>query len=328
MNRSYALYVGEMQESYLGFSVVIPVYNEEGNILELYRRLTSTIEKLCLEEGYSKDRYEIIFVDDGSTDNSWRLIKQLHENDIRVKGISFSRNFGHHIAITAGLDHCTGEAVILMDGDLQDSPEEIIKLYQKFKEGYDIVYAIREKRADSLFKKMTSWIFLRMIKRISNVEIDLGSGIFRIMSRRCVSGMRSMREKSRFLTGLMNWLGYPKTGVKTERHERYAGKSKYTLYKLFKLAWHGVTSFSYFPLQLSTFFGFTAAFLSFLYGIYLILRKIIYGIPLLGYTSIMVSLFFIGGIILLVLGVIGEYIGRIYEEVQGRPLYLIKEDLR
>jgi glycosyltransferase involved in cell wall biosynthesis len=166
-----------------------------------------------------------------------------------------------------------------------------------------------------------------MLKRISNVDIDLESGIFRIVSKRCVEGMRTLKEKSRFLTGLMNWLGYPKVGVLTERHERRAGKSKYTLYRLMRLSWHGITSFSFFPLQLSSYFGFIVASLSFMFGVYLVVKKIVYGIPLLGYTSIMVSLFFLGGIILLVLGVIGEYVGRIYEEVQGRPLYLIKEKL-
>jgi polyisoprenyl-phosphate glycosyltransferase len=194
-------------------------------------------------------------------------------------------------------------------------------------EGFDIVYAIREKRPDPLLKKITSWMFLRVLRGMANVDIDLESGIFRIMSRRCVQGMKSMREKSRFLTGLMNWLGYAKAGVATERHDRYAGSSKYTLFKLIKLAWHGITSFSHYPLQLSTYFGFTAAFLSFVYSIYLIMRKLFFDIPVPGYTSIMVSLFFLGGIILLVLGIIGEYIARIYEEVQNRPLYLVREDL-
>jgi dolichol-phosphate mannosyltransferase len=300
------------------FSVVIPIYNEEENIPELYRRLTSVMEKL--------GTYEIIMVDDGSNDESWELIKEFHEKDPRVKGISFSRNFGHHIAITAGLDHAQGEAVILMDGDLQDPPEEIPKLYEKFKEGYEVVYGIRKKREDSAFKKITSSMFLRMLKKISDVEINLESGIFRIMSKRCVEGMRSIREKSRFLIGLMSWVGFFQTGVEIERHKRHAGKSKYTLFKLFKLAWHGVTSFSYMPLQAATYFGFGVSAISFLMGIYMLYRKLFLGIPILGYASIIVSLFFLGGVILLVLGVIGEYIGRIYTEVQDRPLYVIKEE--
>jgi len=309
------------------FSVVIPIYNEEGNLQELYCRLTAVLDNLCNEEGFPPLSYEIILVDDGSADNSWQLIKEFHKKDPQVKGISFSRNFGHHIAITAGLDHARGKAVVLMDGDLQDPPEEIPKLYEKFKDGYDIVFAIREKRDDTLFKRFSSWLFVRTLKRISNVEIDLDSGIFRIISSRSVLGMRRFREKSRFLTGMMNWLGYSRIGVPTIRHERYAGRSKYTLFKLLRLAWHGITAFSYFPLQLSIYLGFSVSFISFMAGIYMIYRKLMYDIPLMGYTSIIVSLFFIGGIILLVLGVIGEYIGRIYEEVQNRPLYLIKDEL-
>jgi dolichol-phosphate mannosyltransferase len=271
--------------------------------------------------------YEIIMVDDGSTDSSWQLIKEFHENDSRVKGISFSRNFGHHIAITAGLDYARGKAVILMDGDLQDPPEEIPKLYEKFKEGYDIVYAIREKRADPIFKKITSRLFLSMLRKISNVDVNLQSGIFRIISKRCAENMKSLREKSRFIIGLMSWIGFSQAGVEIERHKRYAGRSTYTLFKLFKLAWHGVTSFSYIPLQLATYFGFGVAAISFLLGIYILYRKLFLGIPLLGYASIIVSLFFLGGVILFILGIIGEYIGRIYTEAQNRPLYVIKMEI-
>ncbi len=316
-----------MQNSSPEFSIVIPIYNEEENIAELYRRLTIVIENLCTEEGRSKDSYEIIMVDDGSTDRSWQYIKALRIKDQRVKGISFSRNFGHHIAITAGLDYANGKAVILMDGDLQDPPEEIPRLYEKFKEGYDIVYAIREKRADPIFKKISSRLFLGMLRKISNVDVNLQSGIFRIISKRCAENMKILREKSRFIIGLMSWVGFSQAGVEIERHKRYAGRSKYTLFKLFKLAWHGVTSFSYIPLQLATYCGFGVAAISFLIGIYMLYRKLFLDIPLLGYASIIVSLFFLGGVILFVLGVIGEYIGRIYTEVQNRPLYVIKEEI-
>jgi len=303
----------------MDFSVIIPIYNEEVSIPELYRRLTDVMASL--------GEYEIIMVDDGSTDRSWYLIKELHKKDPRVKGISFSRNFGHHIAITAGLDYAKAEAVVLMDGDLQDPPEEIPNLYDKFKEGYDMVYAIREKRDDPLFKKVTSWIFLRLLRMISNVDIDLYGGIFRILSKRCIDNMRNLKEKSRFMVGLMNWIGFSKAGVKIERHRRYAGKSKYTLFKLFKLAWHGVTSFSYIPLEIASYLGFSVSLISFLIGVYMLYKKLFFGIPILGYASIIVSLFFLGGVILLVLGVIGEYVGRIYAEVQNRPLYIIKEEI-
>ncbi|GBD99334.1 hypothetical protein BMS3Abin07_01369 [bacterium BMS3Abin07] len=310
------------------FSIVIPIYNEEENIPELYRRLTAVMKKLCEDEGMEKESYEIILVDDGSTDRSWLLIKGLHEKDQKIKGIRFSRNFGHHIAITAGLDHAEGNAVILMDGDLQDPPEEIPKLYEKFIEGYDLVYAEREKRDDPLLRKIISWIYLRVLKIITNLEINLESGIFRIMSKRTVENLRRLREKSRFLLGLMGWVGLPQAKVKIERHKRYSGSSKYTLFKLFKLAWHGVTSFSYVPLQLATYLGFLVAVMSFLLGLFMLYRKLFLGIPILGYASIIVSLFFLGGVILLVLGVIGEYIGRIYTEVQNRPLYVIQEEIR
>lgn len=334
-------------------SVVIPIYNEEENIPELYRRLTDVMARLFSGQneagkilttqsnpenvGTNKlaeindasqpvgQNYEIIMVDDGSVDSSWELIKELHQNDSRVKGLSFSRNFGHHIAVTAGLDYAKGQAVILMDGDLQDPPEEIPTLYNKYREGYDVVYAIRGEREDPIFKKVTSWIFTRILKRISQVDINLRSGIFRILSKRCVENLRNLRERSRFIVGLISWVGYPQTGVKTQRHKRYSGTSKYSLFKLFKLAWHGVTSFSYIPLQLATYFGFSVAAISFLLGIYMLFRKFFLGIPILGYASIIVSLFFLGGVILLILGVIGEYIGRIYTEVQNRPLYVIKE---
>jgi dolichol-phosphate mannosyltransferase len=309
------------------FTIIIPIFNEEENLPELYLRLSSVMEGLCSREGYPHDSFEILMVDDGSKDSSWRLIKGLHEKDPRVKGISFSRNFGHHIAITAGLDNARGEAVVLMDGDLQDPPEEIPKLYEKFREGYDVVYAIRGRREDPVQKKMTSWIFLRVLKKISNVDINLQAGIFRIVSRRCVENMRRLREESRFLTGLMNWVGFPQTGVEIERSRRYAGKTKYSAFKLVKLAWHGMTSFSYIPLQLASYFGFGVAAISFLMGLYMIYRKLFLGIPILGYASIVVSLFFLGGVILLVLGVIGEYIGRIYTEVQDRPLYVVKEEI-
>jgi glycosyltransferase involved in cell wall biosynthesis len=335
-------------------SIVIPIYNEDENIPELYKRLTDVMARLFSGQSETgkvmatecgkhslqsktfaemadaiqplEENYEIIMVDDGSIDHSWELIQELHQSDPRVKGLSFSRNFGHHIAITAGLDHAKGRAVILMDGDLQDPPEEIPKLYRKFKEGYDVVYAIRGEREDPVFKRATSWIFLRFLKKISQVEINLQSGIFRILSKRCVENMSGLREKSRLIVGLINWIGYPQTGVITERDQRYGGKSKYSLFKLFKLAWHGVTSFSYIPLQVATYFGFSVAAISFLMGIYMLCRKMFLGVPILGYASIIVSLFFLGGVILLVLGVIGEYIGRIYTEVQNRPLYVIKEE--
>ncbi|MFN3740965.1 MAG: glycosyltransferase family 2 protein [Thermodesulfovibrionales bacterium] len=301
------------------FSVVIPIFNEEENIPELYGRLTAVMEKL--------GSYEIIMVDDGSKDKSWELIKELHNKDKRVKGISFSRNFGHHIAITTGLDHARGEAVILMDGDLQDPPEEISRLYQKFKEGYDIVYGIRKVRHDLFLKRLTSSIFWWILRKFSGVNMPAGQTMLRILSKRVVDVLREMREYARFVHGMMAWTGFNVTTVYVQHNPRYRGRSKYNIPRLFKLAFHAVTSFSTVPLRLATYTGLASSFVSFLTGLYFIYRKIFFSIPILGYASIIVSIFFVGGIQLLVLGILGEYLGRTYQEVQRRPLYIVKEFL-
>lgn len=299
------------------FSVVIPIYNEEENIPELYRRLTSVMEKL--------GTYEIIMVDDGSNDESWKLIKEFHEKDSRVKGLSFSRNFGHHIAITAGLDHAQGEAVILMDGDLQDPPEEIPKLYEKFKEGYDLIYGIRQKRQDPFFKKLTSFLFWSILRRFSGVDMPKGQTMLRILSRRLVDVLKEMREYARFIHGMMAWTGFNVAQIEVEHSPRIKGRSKYNIPRLFKLAFHAVTSFSTVPLRLAIYTGIFSSFMSLLVGLYFIYKKIFYNIPVLGYASIIVSIFFVGGIQLLMLGILGEYLGRTYQEVQKRPLYILKE---
>ena len=307
------------------FSVVSPIYNESENLLELYSRLTVVLENLCNVEGFPPLSYEIILVDDGSTDSSWQVIKALHEKDSRVKGISFSRNFGHHIAITAGLDYAKGEAVILMDGDLQDPPEEIPKLLREFEKGNDLVYGIRHERQDSVLKKLTSYLFWWILRRFSGVNIPQGQTMLRIMSRRLVEVLKEMREHARFIHGMMAWTGFKVATIEVQHRPRMKGKSKYNIPKMFKLAFHAVTSFSTVPLRLATYLGFLSAFTSILVGGYFIYRKIFYNIPVLGYASIIVSIFFIGGIQLLVLGIFGEYLGRTYQEVQKRPLYISKE---
>lgn len=301
------------------FSVVIPVYNEEENIPELYRRLTAVMERL--------GSYEIIMVDDGSKDKSWELIKELHNKDGRVKGISFSRNFGHHLALTAGVDYARGEAVILMDGDLQDPPEEILKLYDKFKEGYDLLYGIRKERRDPVLKKISSSLFWWILNKFTDVRMPAGQTMLRILSRRLVDVLKNMREFSRFIHGMMAWTGFKVETVEIEHAPRLRGKSKYNLIKLFKLAFHAITSFSIVPLRLATYLGLISSFVSLMIGLYFIFRKIFFNIPVLGYASIIVSIFFVGGIQLLVLGIFGEYLGRTYQEVQKRPLYIIREML-
>ena len=309
------------------FSVVIPICNEQENIPELCRRLTGVMESLCAVVNLPGDRYEIIMVDDGSRDASWERIREYHDRDSRVKGLSFSRNFGHHIAITAGIDSARGNAVILMDGDLQDPPEEIPVLFEKYREGYDIVYGIRRHREDPLLKKMSSSVFWWILRRFSGVDIPQGQTMLRILSRRLIESMKGMREHARFIHGMMAWAGF-RTATVTVRHEpRTKGKSKYNIPKMFRLAFHAVTSFSTVPLRLATYLGFLSALASFLIGMYFVYKRIFYGIPVLGYASIIVSIFFVGGIQLLVLGIFGEYLGRTYQEVQARPLYLIQESL-
>jgi glycosyltransferase involved in cell wall biosynthesis len=317
-----------MQDSdNIEFSVVVPICNEEENIHELYRRLTSVMESLC--EGMDKpaDCYEIIMVDDGSKDNSWRIIEEIRAGDGRVKGISFSRNFGHHIAITAGIDYAKGRAVVLLDGDLQDPPEEIPRLFEKFREGYDLVYGIRQERKDPFFKKLTSYLFWWILRKFSGVDIPQGQTMLRILSGRLVGVLKEMREHARFVHGMMAWAGFKTTTLEVKHEPRVKGKSKYNVQKMFKLAFHAVTSFSTVPLRLATYTGFASSLISFIAGVYFLYKKIAYGIPVLGYASIIISIFFVGGIQLLVLGIFGEYLGRTYQEIQKRPLYIVRESL-
>lgn len=310
------------------FTIIIPIYNEEENIPELYSRLSSVMEGLCSGEGHPPDSFELLMVDDGSKDRSWYLIKGLHEKDPRVKGISFSRNFGHHIAVTAGLDHAKGESVILMDGDLQDPPEEIPKLYAKYQEGYDLVYGIRQERKDPLLKKATSFLFWWILRRFSGVDMPKSQTMLRILSRRVVNVLRDMREYARFIHGMMAWTGFNVITVEVEHSERMKGKSKYNIPRLFKLAFHAITSFSTVPLRLAIYTGLLSSFISLVIGLYIIYLKIFYNIPVLGYASIIISIFFIGGIQLLMLGIFGEYLGRTYQEVQRRPLYILREHIQ
>jgi len=308
-------------------SVVIPIYNEEENIPELHTRLSPVLEKLCTDSGQPRDCYEIILVDDGSRDRSWNLIRELHERDKRVKGVTFSRNFGHHIALTAGLDHALGSVIVLMDGDLQDPPEEIPRMYELFRTGYDLVYGIRQARNDSLFKKLTSNIFWWILRRFSGVAIPEGQTMLRIMSRRLVDALKQMRERARFVHGMMAWVGFNVATVEIKHASRTKGKSKYNVPRMFALAFHAITSFSTVPLRLATYAGLLCSCVSMFIGFYFIYQKIFHDIPVLGYASIIVSIFFVGGVQLLILGLFGEYLGRTYQEAQKRPLYITKETL-
>jgi glycosyltransferase involved in cell wall biosynthesis len=299
------------------FSVVIPLYNEEENIRELFARLSSVMEKM--------GTFEIILVDDGSRDGSWRLIRELHERDKRVKGISFSRNFGHHIAITAGLDHAAGKAVILMDGDLQDPPEEIPKLWERLRSGYDLVYGIRKEKKDSLTKRFTSWCFWWLINRLSGIAIPRNQTLLRIFDRKVLEALNGMRERARFIHGMIAWTGFRIFLQEVEHSPRARGVSKYNVIKLFRLAFNAITSFSTFPLRLATYLGLFSSGVGLFYAFYFLYKKIFLGIPVLGYASIIVAVLLVGGVQLLMLGIMGEYLGRVYHEVQARPIYIVRE---
>ncbi|MDA8241046.1 MAG: glycosyltransferase family 2 protein [Nitrospiraceae bacterium] len=314
-------------EDMLIFSVVIPICNEEENIPELSSRLTAVMEKLCAEEGNARDGYEIVMVDDGSRDRSWELIKGLHARDSRIKGIRFSRNFGHHIALTAGLDSSEGRTVVLMDGDLQDPPEEIPKLYAKYREGFELVYGIRRERKDPLSKRATSSLFWWMLRRFTGVQMPAGQTMLRVLDRSVVDALNGMREFARFVHGMMAWTGFRTATVEIEHAARKKGTSKYNIPRLFKLAFHAITSFSTVPLRLAIYLGLMSSLFSLLIGGYFLYKRLFYNIPVLGYASIIVSIFFVGGIQLLMLGIFGEYLGRTYQEVQRRPLYIVRERL-
>ncbi len=300
-------------------SVVIPVFNEEQILPILYQRLSEVL-------GAYGEAYEIVFVNDGSRDGSLASLKRLHTDDSHVKVVSLSRNFGHQTAITCGLDQATGAAVIVMDADLQDPPEVLPQLLDKWREGYDVVYAVRDKReGESAFKLGTAAVFYRLLRAMTQVDIPLDTGDFRLMSRRAVDALQSARERSRFVRGLVSWVGYRQTGVTYTRKERMAGETKYPLRKMLKFALDGLTAFSFAPLQVATYLGVSISVLSFLYAVYAIILRLFTTQTVPGWTSLMVAVLFLGGVQLVALGIIGEYLGRVYEEVKQRPLYLLDE---
>jgi len=308
-------------------SVVIPVHNEEENIPELCSQLIEVLENLCGRERFIGNRFEIIIVDDGSSDGSWNLIQKFHAKDNRIKGLRFSRNFGHHFAITAGLDFAKGTCVIFMDGDLQDRPEEIVRLYDRFKQGYDLVYGIRNNRKDNPIKKVLAHMFWWCINKVSDIEMPVNQTMLRILSRRMADSLKEMKEYSRFIHGMMAWTGFKTTQIEVEHRARLKGTSKYNLKNQIRLALHAITSFSIMPLRLATLLGLATSLVSFMVGTSFILKKLIYGFPVSGWASIMVSVFFMGGIQLLMLGTFGEYLGKIYKQSQQRPLYILREVL-
>ena len=299
-------------------SVVIPAYNEAGNIKVIAQKIADQLGKL-----YS---YEIIFVDDGSADSTLEEIKEVAKKDGSVKYISFSRNFGHQRALKAGLDHAGGDCVISMDADLQHPPELITGLIRKWNEGYDIVYTVRRDIQDiGFFKKITSKIFYKLINKISDVDIPLGSADFRLLDKKVVNELRKFKENGLFIRGLVSWLGYNQIGIEYDIQSRHSGSSKYTLRMMISFAVQGITSFSIVPLRISVMVGFFISFCTFLYTIYALFTKFYFKTALPGWTSILISVLFLGGIQLIFLGLIGEYLGKMFIQTKNRPNYVIKE---
>jgi dolichol-phosphate mannosyltransferase len=303
---------------------VVPLYNEEGNVEPLLERITNIAERL--PDGPS---YEIVLVNDGSSDGTLRVIREQMRRHEHVVLVNLSRNFGHQLAATAGLDTCRGDAVVLMDGDLQDPPELIAQFLEKWRAGYDVVYAVRRSRkGESAFKLFTARAFYRIIKRLTNVSIPVDTGDFRLMSRRVVDALKRSRERHRFLRGMVSWAGYNQTGIEYDRDERHSGTTKYPLRKMLKFAIDGITSFSDVPLRFASWLGFIVSSAAFIYAVIIILFKAFhFGTPeyARGWASTMVVILFLGGVQLIGIGILGEYLGRIYDEVKGRPLYLIAE---
>lgn len=300
-------------------SIVAPCWNEEETLPELYRRIAEVMEQL-------QECWELVLINDGSTDNTTQVMQQLHENDPRIHYVEFARNFGHQIAVTAGMDFAQGQVVVLIDADLQDPPELILRMIDKWREGYHVVYAVRsERKGESWFKLFTAQLFYRLIYRITDVNIPLDTGDFRLMDRQVVDQMKAMKEHHRFIRGLTSWVGFKQTGVEYVREERFAGETKYPLRKMIKLAITAITGFSIFPLQLATFIGFATAIISAIFIIFVIIARLSGYQTFEGQATTLVMVLFLGSIQLISLGIIGEYLGRIYDEVRGRPLYVVNK---
>ncbi len=298
-------------------SLIVPVYNESSNLDLFYERVLKVLKPLNLS-------YEILFIDDGSKDDSLEKLLEIRGRDSNVKVVQFSRNFGKEIAVSAGLDLAEGKAAIPIDADLQDPPELIPSLLDKWKEGYDVVYAKRTKRmGESWLKRWTASLFYRLIAKMTNIDIPEDAGDYRLLSRAAVEQLKRLRERHRFMKGLFTWVGFKQTAVFFERDPRYSGKTKWNYWKLWNFAIEGITSFSYIPLQAASYLGLLVSVFAFFYGVFIIVFKLLHGIAVPGYASLMAAVLFLGGIQLLTLGILGEYIGRIYDEVKQRPLYVI-----
>jgi glycosyltransferase involved in cell wall biosynthesis len=302
-------------------SVVVPVFNEQDVLGEFHRRLSAVLDRLALDA-------EVVYVNDGSSDASMALLGRLHETDPRVVVIDFSRNFGKEAAMSAGLDVADGDAVVLIDADLQDPPELIEQMLQTWREGYDVVLMRRRVRAnESWVKKATSHAFYRVISRMGTIPIPEDVGDFRLLSRRAVAALRQLPERSRFMKGLFAWIGYPTRELLYDRDGRFAGDSKFNYWRLWNFALEGITSFSAAPLKSASYFGMAIALVAFAYGLFIMLRTLLYGDPVPGFPTLVTVVLFLGGLQLVALGVIGEYLARMFVEVKQRPLYLVARHL-
>jgi dolichol-phosphate mannosyltransferase len=300
-------------------SIIAPIYNEIENLPELHRRAAAVMKSLRVD-------WELLLVDDGSTDGSTEAIRTLARSDSHVRPIIFARNFGHQIAVTAGLDYCRGQAAVIIDADLQDPPELIPELVAEWREGYEVVYAVRAERGgETWFKRITASAFYRIIYRITDVKIPLDVGDFRLLDRQVIDVLKSMRERHRFLRGMGAWVGFRQTGVEYKRAARTAGVTKYPFRKMLRLALNAVTGFSYLPLQLATYLGFISAGLSVVAIPVVIITRLIGHQAFFGQASTLIAVLFLGGVQLISLGILGEYIGRLYDEAKGRPLYVARE---
>jgi polyisoprenyl-phosphate glycosyltransferase len=301
------------------YSIIAPIYNEIDNLPELYRRVKQVMDS-------SGEPWELILVDDGSTDGSTDRIRELAKADKTVRPIIFARNFGHQLAITAGWDYARGDAIVIIDADLQDPPETILELAKKWKEGYEVVYAVRgEREGESWFKLWTASLFYRIIYQITDVKIPVDTGDFRLMDRKVVDVLKQMRERHRFPRGMSAWVGFKQIGVTYKRAARTAGVTKYPFNKMVRLALNAITSFSYFPLQVATYFGFISASLAILAIPVVAYMRLIGSGAFFGQATTLIAVLFFGGVQLISLGILGEYIGRLYDEAKGRPLYIVRE---
>lgn len=300
-------------------SIIIPIYNEEGNIPVLYERMTKVMTDLG-------ESYELLFINDGSKDNSLALVMELAQKDEQVKYLDFSRNFGHQIAVTAGIDAAKGDAMVVIDADLQDPPELIREMFEKYKEGFEVVYAKRKKRqGETIFKKFTAKMFYRTLARITTLDIPLDAGDFRLIDRKVADVLKKMPEQNKYIRGQIAWIGFRQTYVEYDRDSRHTGETGYTLKKMIQFALDGITGFSNLPLRLATIAGFTVSGIAFLMMIYALISRFVWKDYEPGWTSLILSVLFIGGIQLITIGIIGEYINRISTNVRNRPLYVVRE---